>query len=145
MAIIELTQENLDQVIDSNQTVLIDFWASWCGPCRTFAPVFEAAAANHPDVVFGKVNTEEQPELAEMFGVRSIPTLFAFKEQIGVFEQAGALPPAMLEQVIEGLRTLDMNEVRKHIAAEEAGGCGCGHEHEAGADHDHDHDHDHNH
>ena len=136
MATIELTQDNLDQIIDANETVVIDFWASWCGPCRAFGPVFEAASEKHKDVVFAKVNTETQPELAEMFGVRSIPTLFAFKQQIGVFEQAGALPAAALEQVLDGLRELDMDEVRKSIEEHEHEGC-CDHDHGDGHDHNH--------
>ena len=119
MATIELTKENFSSIIEGNDTVVIDFWASWCGPCRAFAPTFEAASEDNPDVVFAKVNTEEQRELAGVFGIRSIPTLIIFREQIGVFNQAGALPRAALDNVLEQVQGLDMVEVRKQAEAQQ--------------------------
>ena len=116
MATIELTKENLITTINENDTVLVDFWAHWCGPCRQFAPVYESASESHPDIVFGKVNTEEQQELAGTFQVRSIPTLTIFRQQIIVFSQPGALPPAGLQSVIEQVAALDMDEVRRQVA-----------------------------
>ena len=124
MATKELTKENLITTINDNDTVLVDFWAPWCGPCRQFAPVFESMSESHPDIVFGKVNTEEQQELAASFQVRSIPTLTIFRQQVIVFSQPGALPPAGLESVIEKVAALDMDEVRRQVAehAQEQGG-----------------------
>ena len=121
MATVELTRENFKDTIDNNGLVLVDFWAEWCGPCRMFAPVYEDVSERYPDAVFGKVNTEMQRELAQMFGIRSIPTLMIFRENVIVFSQAGALPAAQLEQLIAGVRALDMNEVRAQIAAQESG------------------------
>lgn len=121
MAAIDITKDNFQSTIDNNDIVIVDFWASWCGPCKQFAPVFEAASELHQDIVFGKVNTEEQQELAGEFQIRSIPTLMIFREQIGVFMQPGALPPQALEEVIGKVRELDMDYVRAEVEKQAAG------------------------
>lgn len=126
MATLALTKENFKDTISGNDIVIIDFWADWCGPCRSFAPTFEAASEKHPDVVFAKVDTEAQQEIAAAFNIRSIPTLMVFREQVILFNEAGALPPAALEQVVEQTRKLDMDAVRKEIAAQDAGEAGGG-------------------
>ena len=122
MATIELTKENFDQTINGHKTVIIDFWAPWCGPCRGFAPVFEKASEAHPDVVFAKVNSDEQQELAGAFNIRSIPTLMVFREKVILFQQAGALPGQALEQVLTQAKSLDMAKVHAEIAAQKQGG-----------------------
>lgn len=118
MATIELTQENFEQTVNQNAMVLVDFWAAWCGPCRGFAPVYEQASEAHPDMVFAKVNTDEQQDLAGAFGIRSIPTLIVFREKVIVFQQPGALPGAQLEQVITQAKALDMAKVHAEVAAQ---------------------------
>lgn len=118
MASVALTQENFEQTVIGDGIVLVDWWAAWCGPCRSFAPVFEAASEKHPDVVFGKIDTEAEPGLAGAAGIRSIPTLMAFRDGILVFSQPGALPAAALEQVIQAVRDLDMDDVRAKVAAQ---------------------------
>lgn len=120
MAVIALTGDTFDSTVRENEIVLLDFWAPWCGPCRQFAPVFESMSENHPDVVFAKINTEEERELAGHFQIRSIPTLMVFRQQIIVFAQPGALPPAALTSIIEKVQELDMDDVRRQIAAQDA-------------------------
>ncbi|MET8804451.1 thioredoxin [Streptomyces sp. NPDC004546] len=119
---VELTKDNFDQTVTDNDFVLIDFWAAWCGPCRQFAPVYEKAAEDNPDLVFGKVDTEAQPELAAAFGIQSIPTLMIVRDKVAVFAQPGALPEPALTDLIGQARKLDMDQVRKDIAAQEAQG-----------------------
>jgi thioredoxin 1 len=120
MATVTLTGENFEQVLTSHEIVLVDFWAGWCGPCRMFAPVYEAASETHADVVFGKVDTEAEQDLAAHFGIMSIPTLMAFRDQILLYAQPGALPPTALERVISAVKALDMDEVRRKVEGEEA-------------------------
>ena len=116
MATIDLTAENFETHVKGDDILFVDFWASWCGPCRQFAPTYEAASEAHPDITFGSVNTEEQQELSAAAGISSIPTLMAFRDGILVFAQPGALPPAGLVQVITAVKGLDMDEVRSQVA-----------------------------
>ena len=116
MATVTITAENIEKIISENDVVILDFWASWCGPCRTFAPVFEAASEKHPDVVFGKIDTQEQQALAQQLQIRSIPTIMVFREQIQLYSQPGALPAAPFDELLTNVLSLDMEDVRKQIA-----------------------------
>ena len=116
MATVELTKDNFEDVVTKNDMVVVDFWAPWCGPCKGFAPIYEAASEQHQDVVFAKVNTDEQQELAGHFAIRSIPTIMLFREQVLLFSQPGALPAEGLQSVITQARGLDMQQVHKEIA-----------------------------
>jgi len=135
MAIIHLTAENFEETIEKNAIVVIDYYADWCGPCKAFAPIFEKASEQHADVVFAKVDTEAQTELAAAFDIRSIPTLMVFREKILIFAQPGMLPAAAFEELLGKVKGLDMAEVRKKIEEHEAE---HGHDHECqGCGHDH--------
>jgi len=120
MALENLTSENFNEKVQENEIVILDFWAPWCGPCRQFAPIFEETAKEHPEILFGKINTEEEQELAGYFQIRSIPTVMAMKEGIVVFAQPGLLPKEALEDIIKQLKELDMDKVREEIEKEEA-------------------------
>ena len=130
MATVTLTKDNFESTINDNDTVIVDFWASWCGPCMQFGPVFEAASEEHGDIVFGKVDTEDQQELAQYFNIRSIPTLMVFRENVLLYNQPGALPKEMFIDLIGQVKAIDMEDVHRQIAEHEAEG----HDGEAGTD-----------
>jgi len=118
MAVVELSKDNFEQTIKDKDFVVVDFWAPWCGPCRSFAPVYDKVSEDHDDIVFAKVNTEEEQEIAAHFQIRSIPTLMIFREQVIIFAQPGALPEGSFRQLLEKAQELDMAEVRKQIEAQ---------------------------
>jgi thioredoxin 1 len=117
MATVEITKDNFKETVSKDGIVILDWWATWCGPCRAFAPIFEAASGKHPDIVFGKIDTDAQPELSGAFEVRSIPTVMVFRDGILLFEQPGALPASALEELLKQVRALDMEQVKKEVAA----------------------------
>ncbi|MEI5525493.1 thioredoxin family protein [Streptomyces brasiliscabiei] len=117
MPTIELTKDNFEETVTGSEILLIDFWAAWCGPCRSFGPVYEKAAERHPDIVFGKVDTEAQPELAGAFQISSVPTLMAVRDRTVLYSQPGALPPQALEGLVRKIRAVDMDAVRRKAAA----------------------------
>ena len=121
MATVALTKDNFDQTIQDNETVIVDFWAEWCGPCRMFAPIFEEASEKYDDIVFAKVDTDAEQELALQFGIRSIPTLMVFRDQIVLFAQPGALPGHVFEDLISQVNSLNMDEVRAQLASQNGG------------------------
>lgn len=122
MATVELNQDSFESTISDNDIVVVDFWAPWCGPCRSFAPTYESISENHEDIVFAKVNTEDEQGIAAAFQIRSIPTLMVFREKVILFSQPGAMPGAQLEDVIKQVRELDMDEVRKDVEQEQQNG-----------------------
>ena len=122
MATVDITKDTLEDTIANNDIVIIDFWAPWCGPCKSFAPTYEAVSEKYDDIVFAKVNTEDEQELAASFQIRSIPTLMIFRDQIAIFSQAGMLPESGLVEVIGKTKELDMEQVRKEVAEQQAKG-----------------------
>lgn len=119
MTTLTITEDNFNQILEDHPIVVLDFWATWCGPCKSFAPVFEAAAAKHTDIVFGKIDTDEEQSLAKAFNIRSVPTLMVIREKIMVIRESGALPANSLEKAIEHVRLIDMDDLRNEIAAME--------------------------
>jgi thioredoxin 1 len=128
MATVQITAKNFEETMKKGGIVLLDWWAPWCGPCRAFGPIYEKVAAKHPDIVFGKVNTEDEPALAGQFGIRSIPTLMIFRDETELFAQPGMVPENVLEDLVDQAKKVDMDEVRREVEQEEtkkAGGCSC--------------------
>ena len=121
MAVVELTKDNFEEVVTGNAFVIVDFWAPWCGPCRSFAPTYEKVSGDHPEIVFAKVNTEEEHEIAGHFRIRSIPTLMIFRDKIIIFSEAGALPESAFRELVKKAGGLDMEEVRRQVAAQQSG------------------------
>ncbi|MCB1790010.1 MAG: thioredoxin [Gammaproteobacteria bacterium] len=121
MAVVELTKDNFEEVVTNNEFVIVDFWAPWCGPCRSFAPTYDKVSGDHPDVVFAKVNTEEEQEIAAHFQIRSIPTLMIFRDKIIIFSEAGALPESAFRELVKKAGELDMEEVRRQVEAQQTG------------------------
>ena len=121
MAVVELTKDTFEEVVTNNEFVIVDFWAPWCGPCRSFAPTYEKVSGDHPDVVFAKVNTEEEQEIAGHFQIRSIPTLMIFRDKIIIFSEAGALPESAFRELVKKAGELDMEEVRRQVAEQHSG------------------------
>jgi thioredoxin 1 len=120
MAVVELTKDDFEEVVTNNTFVIVDFWAPWCGPCRSFAPTYEKVSGDHPDIVFAKVNTEDEQEIAAHFQIRSIPTLMIFRDKIIIYSEAGALPESAFRELVSKAGELDMDEVRQQIAAQQA-------------------------
>ena len=133
---VQITIDNFQEIVEKPGIVLLDFWAEWCGPCKVFAPVFEKAAEKHPDVVFGKIDTEAEQDLAQAVGISAIPTIMVFRDGVLLFRESGALPAQAIDSIVEQTKKLDMDEVKAKMAE---------HAHEHGPDCDHDHDHDHDH
>jgi len=121
MAVVELTKDTFEEVVTNNEFVIVDFWAPWCGPCRSFAPTYEKVSGDHPDVVFAKVNTEDEQEIAGHFQIRSIPTLMIFRDKIIIFSEAGALPESAFRELVKKAGELDMEEVRRQVAEQHSG------------------------
>jgi thioredoxin 1 len=147
MSTTEITKDNFESIIEKNDIVVLDCWASWCQPCLKFAPIYEQASERHQGIVFGKLDTENQGELATAFGIRSIPTVMVFRQGILLFSQAGVIPGAAIDELVGKIGELDMDEIRRNIEEHEKahanGTCGHDHSHDHSHDHDHDHDHDH--